>query len=347
MLRLPKKVKELLTKSRDSAILAVDIYNKPSTKFRSYGFIVMMNIAWTSLFLAIFERDGINYHYKKPNSNRYFYVDGEKKAWDLSNCVKEYFKDRNPPSRENLKFFIGLRNQIEHKFLPALDLDICGECQALLLNYEKLITQEFGPNFSLNESLAIPLQLVYTNPTWRNQVLKEIQSREYQTIKEYIDTFRHSLEDVVWDNPEYSFKVFLIPKIGNRQTSSDLAIEFVPYDQNKPEEMKKYKKLAAFIKEKQVPVVNPGKLKAGDVADRIRVGLSIPKFSASFHHATCWKYYGIRPESGSENPEKTDTKYCQYDAAHRDYVYTEEWVEFLMSVLSDPQKRSSILGKVL
>ena len=246
-----------------------------------------------------------------------------------------------------MKFFIGIRNKIEHKFLPALDLEICGECQALLLNYEKLIINEFGHEFSLNESLAIPLQLVSVNPNWRNRALKEIQSREYQTVKEYIDTSRFSLDDSVWDNPEYSFKVFLIPKIGNRQTSSDLAIEFIPYDQSKPEEMKEYKKLAAFIKEKQVPVVNPGKLKPGDVADRITAVLDIPKFNASSKHVTCWKYYKIRPKSGSEHPEKTDTKYCQYDAVHKDYVYTEEWVKFLISELSNPKKRNDIFGNDL
>jgi hypothetical protein len=65
-------------------------------------------------------------------------VDGEKKAWDLSDCIKEHFKGQDYPSKQNLKFFIGLRNQIEHSFLPALDPEIYGECQALLLNYEKL-----------------------------------------------------------------------------------------------------------------------------------------------------------------------------------------------------------------
>jgi len=162
-----------------------------------------------------------------------------------------------------------------------------------------------------------------------------------------VDTFRNSLDDVVWDDPEYSFKVFLIPKIGNRKSSSDLAIEFVPYDQNKPEEMKEYKRITAIIKEKQVPVVNPGKLKPGDVAERIKATLSIPKFDASCRHAQCWKYYGVRPERGSESPEKTDTRYCHYDAAHNDYVYTEEWVKFLISELSNAQKRKEILGTEL
>ena len=342
MPRLPKRVKELITKSRDSAVLGVDIYNKPATKFRSYGFIVMMSIAWTSLFHAIFERQGIKYFYRKKNSNRYVYVDGEKKAWDLNKCIKEYFKDLNPPSRQNLKFFVSIRNQIEHKFLPALDPEIYGECQALLLNYEKLITQEFGHEFSLNESLAIPLQLLSINPDWRKRVLKEIQSREYRTVKEYIDTFRYSLDENVRDNSEYSFRVFLVPKIGNRQTSSDITVEFIPYDSNRPEEMEKCEKRVAFIKEKQIPVVNPGKLKPGDVSQRIRDALGIT-FHPSTHHAWCWKYYNVRPESNSDHPEKTEIKYCQYDPVHKDYVYTEEWVEFLILELSDPIRRMEIL----
>ena len=343
MVRLPRRVRELVTKSRDAALLAVDIYNKPATKFRSYSFIVMMNIAWTSLFHAIFEKQGIKYFYRKKDSNRYIYIDGERKAWDLSKCIKEYFKDRNPPARENLNFFIGLRNQIEHRFLPALDLEIYGECQALLLNYESLLAKEFGQEFSLSESLAIPLQLLSTNPEWRNKVLKEVQSKHYKTVKEYIDAFRDSLDENVWNSSEYSFRVFLIPKIGNRQTSSDIAVEFIPYDPDKPEEMEKYKKMVAFIKEKQVPVVNPGKLKPGDVSQRIRAVLGI-NFHPSSHHAKCWKYYKVRPKSNSEHPERTEIKYCQYDAVHKDYVYTEEWVEFLISELSDPRKRKEVVG---
>ena len=344
MKRLPRRVKELIEKSRDSAILAVDIYNKPATKFRSFSFIVLMNIAWTSLFHAIFEKQGVKYFYKKTNSNRYIYIDGQKRAWDLSKCINDYFKEQNPPKRENLRFFIGLRNQIEHRFLPALDLEILGECQALLLNYEKLLTQEFGEDYSLSESLAIPLQLLTVNSKWRNNVLKEIQSREYEAVKEYIDTFRFSLDETVWDSSEYNFKVFLVPKLGNRQRSADIAVEFIPYDKENPEEMEKYKKVVAFIKEKQVPVVNPGKFKPSNVSQRIEETLGI-NFHPSSHHAKCWKYYKVRPPSNSKSPEKTKIKYCQYDVAHGDYVYTEEWVELLISELFDPKKRNEVLGK--
>ena len=51
---LPRAVKKCLEKSRDSALLAVETYNKPAIKFKSGGYIVLMVISWTALFHAIF-----------------------------------------------------------------------------------------------------------------------------------------------------------------------------------------------------------------------------------------------------------------------------------------------------
>lgn len=42
---LPKAVKKFLEKSRDSALLAVETYNKPAIKFKSGGYIVLMVIS--------------------------------------------------------------------------------------------------------------------------------------------------------------------------------------------------------------------------------------------------------------------------------------------------------------
>jgi hypothetical protein len=54
MIGLPGAVKKSLEKARDSALLAVEIYNKPAVKFKSGGYITMMVIAWTALFHSIF-----------------------------------------------------------------------------------------------------------------------------------------------------------------------------------------------------------------------------------------------------------------------------------------------------
>ena len=58
---LPEQVDELVVKARDSAVLAVDIYNRPIVAFRSQGYIVMMIIAWTALFHAIYESEKTDY----------------------------------------------------------------------------------------------------------------------------------------------------------------------------------------------------------------------------------------------------------------------------------------------
>lgn len=43
--RLPYKVRNMLEKAKESAMLAIEVYNKPATKFRSGGYIVLMCIA--------------------------------------------------------------------------------------------------------------------------------------------------------------------------------------------------------------------------------------------------------------------------------------------------------------
>ena len=43
--RLPFEVKQMLSKARESALLAVEVYNKPATKFKSGGYVVLMTIA--------------------------------------------------------------------------------------------------------------------------------------------------------------------------------------------------------------------------------------------------------------------------------------------------------------
>ncbi len=333
---------QLLKKTQESAILAVDIYNKPATKFRSFGFIILMIIAWTALFHAIFEKRKIKYYYRKPDSHRFLYIDGEKKAWDIRKCSDEYFTDTNSPVKKNLEFFIALRNKIEHRFLPSLDFEICGECQALLQNFEKIIIQEFGERYGLNESLSIPLQLLSINPDWKNRIIKELQGKHYRIVKNYIDAYRQSLDESVWQSSEFSFRVFLVPQIGNNPRTSACAIEFVKYDPNNPMEMEKYEKIVAFIKEKQVPVLYPGGYKAGDVSEEVHSKLGII-FNPSYQHVQCWKHYKIRPERGNPQPHKTNLKYCQYDAAHEDYIYTREWIDFLISELTDKNKRDIIL----
>ena len=74
----------------------------------------------------------------------------------------------------------------------------------------------------------------------------------------------------------------------------------------------------------------------GDVYKRQKMGT---KISVTLH-TKAWKYYKVRKTGTQANG--CDTKYCQYDEAHRDYVYTQAWIDFLFSKFSDPDELSRV-----
>ena len=101
---LPEYVEELVVKARDCAILAIDIYNRPIAAFRSQGYIVLMIIAWTSLFHAIYEQNDDDYFYKDKQGNPVL-IDGDKKAWELDRCIDKCNNMISEAVKQNLRLF--------------------------------------------------------------------------------------------------------------------------------------------------------------------------------------------------------------------------------------------------
>jgi len=52
---------ELLKKSREAALAAVQIFNNPNISFKAESYVVLMNIAWTYLLHAYFRHQKIEY----------------------------------------------------------------------------------------------------------------------------------------------------------------------------------------------------------------------------------------------------------------------------------------------
>ncbi len=347
---LPRTVKVSLEKALDSALLAVEVYNKPAIKFKSGGFVALMVIAWTALFHAYFFKEKIK-PYKKLVNGRFDKRDGDYVYWEISECIKRYFKNNTTnPTRKNIEFFIPLRNKIEHKSLPAIDSDIFGECQALLLNFDKFVETHFGENYCLRESLSFSLQLF---PSLKK--LNQAKGKDSATlaVQEFIQQYRSSISTDTISSGEYSFKAFLI-QVSNHQGASSLPIQFINYNNLTPEEKDELGRFVTLIKTKQVQVVNPKGKKPSDVVRSVQEGLGDPKlvrgnkvvnkFNSSTH-TSCWKFYNVRPDKDSQDPEMTDTKYCVYDVTHKDYVYTQAWIDFLIEKMKDESEYQKILGK--
>lgn len=324
------KTKTALESSIDSALLAVEIYNKPRTAFRSEGFITLMVIAWTRLFHAYFNSTiGDRYYYK--NKGKFQIVDGDRKSWELGTCIKKYGKLK-APAEKNLHFFISLRNKIEHRHIDKREVDtlIFGECQALLYNYETLLINMFGAQYALNEALVYSLQFSHLRTSKQKEANKSALSKDLSEIVGYIEKYRAMLDEDVYNSQEYSIKLIQIPKISNTNRAN-AAIEFVKWNELNPDDQAAYEKIAVIVKDKrvEVPAANVKRLKPGEVVQKVNTQLQ-KKILTQNLHSTIYKIFSIRPPFRAEDPFETNAEFCLYDETHKDYVYQDAWVDFLV-----------------
>ncbi len=347
---LPRAVKAALEKARDSALLAVEVYNKPAVTFKSGGYIALMVIAWTALFHAIFFKRKRKPFYKKP-SGRYVKVEGDYRYWELDECLRQYYgNDTMNPVRKNLEFFIPLRNKIEHRTMPELDANIFGECQAMLLNFDEMLEKEFGRKYCLRESLSFSLQMF---PSAEGLVEAVTRNPSTKPIADFIQRYRSTVSPETLMSGKYSFKAFLI-QVANHPGVNTPAIQFVNYDKLTEEQKRQVNHLVALVKLKEVPVLNLNTMKAGDVVKKVQQGLGNPKVVRAGKqvnkftmdtHIRCWKKYQVRPPKGSPTPMATNPKYCIYDSLHQDYGYTPEWVGFLIEEMKDDAKYAALYAR--
>jgi len=343
---LPLNVKKCLQKAIDSSLLAVETYNKPAIKFKSGCYAVLMVIAWTALFHAIFFKRKKKPFYRKVESNRFQIVDGDYRYWELKTCIENYFlSDTQNPVRKNLEFFVRIRNKIEHKSLPEIDANIFGECQAMLLNFDQLVEKEFGIKYCIRESLTFSLQLFPSRDSLNSSLKSNAATKD---ILSFIESYRSSISSDIIDSGNYSFKAFLI-QVANHQSADALPIQFLQYDKLSEEEKTFTKRVVAMVKYKQVEgaVINENLLKPLEVVRRVQSALGDIKVERNgkkvdlfnrHTHSLYWKKHQVRPESKSKSPSKTKKEYCIYDKAHEDYLYKEEWVQYLIKELGKENK---------
>lgn len=216
---------ELIRKSREAALSAVQTFNNPLTTFKSESFIVLMVIAWMYLLHAYYRGKAIDYHYYDTKNGRKRYdrtKSGARKAWELERCLNEAGCPIESPTKSNLRFLIGLRHEIEHQLCLDLDDAMAGRYLACCLNYERTLTALFGEKHTLEQSLSLTLQfkdLMAPNPEDRRDRLP-------LRITKYIQEFDSQLPEGEALSPHYALRFIFIRRTANHPGQADRVIEF-------------------------------------------------------------------------------------------------------------------------
>jgi hypothetical protein len=271
---------ELIHKSREAALAAVQIFNNPQITFKSEMFIVLMNIAWTYMLHAYYRKHNIEYRYfEQKGSKRLFHrtTKGAYKYWELERCLNEKLCPVDRDAANNLRFLIGIRHEIEHQMTTKIDASFSAKFQACCLNYNDHIKSFFGNEQAIDKHLSFSLQFSSISKDQTAQL--QAQPTLPAHIKSFIEGFEGKLTDDEFNSPKFAYRVLFVAKTANRKGQADEVIEFVKADS---ELAKNVNQKYAIIKETERP-----KLRPKTIVDTIKKE-GFPKFNMH-HHTLLWQ----------------------------------------------------------
>ena len=319
------KWQDAVEASRQEALQAVDLYDRPAASRSVGSFFLHMHRAWLELLRARFERDG--------------HEDARK--WDLTRGIEERWEPGDPV-RKNLELTVTLRDRMQHRDEDAVAAATTGYVQAMLMNYEEELTSTFGAEHSLADELRFPVYIATFTPDGVDRMMRAQESLPKELAKVLTD----SREEAVASDQRFEFRLHLVPKQGPRP-ETDVSLTFLREEELSDEQRETLAGLdptgMVIVRERHRPVSNVDKMKPGEAARKIEQSILF-RFSLYYHFILAWKRLAVRPDGGAKFPERTDERYCVYDAAHHDYLYTDAFVDLVIDQIRTPEGYEEFFG---
>jgi len=167
---------ELIIKSRESMLLAVQTFNNPKSYFRSEIFIVLSIISWTYLLHAFLKSKKVDYRQKGTKDGKIYIKKtkyGAERYWELLECIKHQKCDLSENIKDNLKFLSTIRDEVEHRMTRRIDSEFAFKFQLACIQYNNTIKNWFGNHLGLDKELSIALQFSTFNTKQTTLLLKE------------------------------------------------------------------------------------------------------------------------------------------------------------------------------
>lgn len=118
---------KLIEKAKECFTMAIELYNKPTIKYRVEGFSLFICNAWELMLKAyLIKREGMDSIYFKDNPDRTISLEG---------CLRKVFTNEKTPLRRNLEKIIELRNTSTHFITEEYEMVYIPLFQACVLNF--------------------------------------------------------------------------------------------------------------------------------------------------------------------------------------------------------------------
>ncbi len=307
---------DLILKSREAILSAVQIFNNPLMEFKTESFIVLSMIGWMYLLHAYYKSKGMNYRYFELRGVRRTYLrnaDGSFRFWDLSECLNNEGCPLDKDTVNNLSFLIGLRNQIEHQKPSDLDSYLSARYQACTLNFNYYIKKLFGEKYSLDNLLALSLQFAELDYD-QAQIIKDKSNLIPPNVNAYIASFDSKLTPDEQNSERFAYRLLFTKVTAKRAGQADRVIEFL----NPNSELAKTIDKEYWVtSDREKPKFSPTQ-----VVETIQ-DAGFLRFKIS-DHTDIWKEYDAKNPSSGYGVMVVKTWY-----------WYQNWIDFVLEKLKD------------
>jgi len=302
---------ERLVRAREAMILAVQVFNSPSMRFKTEVFTMLANVAWTYLMHEHYERKGVKI------------VGKDGRSLLLSQIVERHDCPLSKGIKDNLRAMKVLRDDVEHKLLGRADSKWLGLFQACCLNFDKSMCELFGAQLTLSNELAFALQFTKLNFDQAATLNKYEIPGEIDAIDARL---REGMSDTEVADLEFQFRVvYTLDAV----TKSRAHFQFVQPDSAEGKDIRN-----VLVQHKLADHLYPHK--PGEVVKKVVEATNVA--FTQHNHTQAWRMFEVRPRNGAAQPENTNRDYCIFHAAHGDYTFSDQWVQKLVDVCGDAQQ---------
>lgn len=130
----------LVNKSIESFLMAIEVFNKPTIKYRVEGFVFFVCNAWELMLKA--------YIASTCGEQEIYYKDNPDRTISFTECINKCFPNDKDPVRINLERIVELRNTSTHFIIPEYEHVYGGVFQACLNNYQDKLLLYHGKSIT-------------------------------------------------------------------------------------------------------------------------------------------------------------------------------------------------------
>ena len=318
---------QLLEKSKEAFCLAIELYNKPTLKYRVEGFSHFICNAWELMLKS--------HMIKTLGENSIYYKNNPQRTLSLENCIQKIFTNNKDPLRINLEKILELRNTSTHFITEEYEMVYIPLFQACVFNFnEKMLAFH-----SIDMTTVIPQNFLTLSVSMKALDETEIIAKYPEPIANHLIDLKNNLDDLsVNNNAKFAIRIdhyYYITKNKEKATNivrvdkdAAVGITIVKEIQN-PNNTHKYTAKACIniIRER---------------LNREHIDLTYngnPAKFTSFHFTNFCKYYGL----------KDNEKFCfvHKHFSSPQYSYSQQMIDFIVDEIAKDPLHIHCIGKLV